>query len=189
MARRARRPPPTPRASPTQNQSKRSFGEPTAVARDSSDRGHLRSSDSAHDRVIEFNAKHEYLRQFGKEGSGEGQFSKGIAGIAVPTPRARSTSQTLATTASRSSRAPAPTSQVRISTAPAPASWRTRGRSRSTQAADVWVLDTFNYRIQEFSGAAAPIASNSGHPGHGQQARSGWPSAWPSPAATCMSLN
>ena len=35
-----------------------------------------------HDQVLEFNSKHEYLRQFGKEGSGEGQF-KGIGGIAT----------------------------------------------------------------------------------------------------------
>ena len=34
------------------------------------------------DRVLEFNSKHELLRQFGTEGSGEGQF-KGIGGIAT----------------------------------------------------------------------------------------------------------
>jgi DNA-binding beta-propeller fold protein YncE len=39
-------------------------------------------ADSGHDRVVEFNSKREYVRQFGTEGAGEGQF-KGIGGIAT----------------------------------------------------------------------------------------------------------
>ena len=37
-----------------------------------------------HDQVLEFNAQREYVRQFGAEGTGEGQF-KGIGGIATDT--------------------------------------------------------------------------------------------------------
>ena len=44
--------------------------------------GNIWVADSGHDRVLEFNSKHEYLRQFGSEGTGEGQF-KGIRGIAT----------------------------------------------------------------------------------------------------------
>ncbi len=44
--------------------------------------GNIWVADSGHDRVLEFNSKHEYLRQFGSEGTGEGQF-KGIGGIAT----------------------------------------------------------------------------------------------------------
>ena len=54
------------------------FSEPSAVAVDPS--GDIWVA-GGHDQVLEFNSKHEYVRQFGKEGSGEGQF-KGIGGIA-----------------------------------------------------------------------------------------------------------
>ena len=54
------------------------FGEPSAVAVDPS--GNVWVA-GGHDQVLEFNSKREYVRQFGKEGSGEGQF-KGIGGIA-----------------------------------------------------------------------------------------------------------
>jgi tripartite motif-containing protein 71 len=57
-----------------------SFREPDAVALDPS--GNIWIADSGHDRVIEFNSKHEYLRQFGSEGTAEGQF-KAISGIAA----------------------------------------------------------------------------------------------------------
>ena len=57
-----------------------SFKEPEAVAVDPS--GNIFVADSGHDRVLEFNSKREYVRQFGSEGSGEGQF-KGIEGIAA----------------------------------------------------------------------------------------------------------
>ncbi len=49
-----------------------SFKEPNAVASDSS--GDIFVGDSGHNRVLEFNSKREYLRQFGSQGSGEGQF-------------------------------------------------------------------------------------------------------------------
>jgi Subtilase family/NHL repeat len=55
------------------------FGEPNALAVDPS--GNVWVADSAHDHVIEFNSKREYVRQVGSEGSGEGQF-KGIGGVA-----------------------------------------------------------------------------------------------------------
>ena len=55
------------------------FGEPNAVAVDPAATSWAAGG---HDQVLEFNSKHEYVRQFGKEGSGEGQF-KGIGGIAT----------------------------------------------------------------------------------------------------------
>jgi hypothetical protein len=56
------------------------FGEPTGVAIDSS--GNSWVADSAHDHVLEFNSKHEFLREVGSAGSGSGQF-KSIGGVAA----------------------------------------------------------------------------------------------------------
>jgi len=55
------------------------FAEPSAVAVGSG--GNIWVA-GGHDQVLEFNSKHEYLSQFGSEGTGEGQF-KGIGGIAT----------------------------------------------------------------------------------------------------------
>ena len=59
--------------------SEASFSEPNAVAVNPS--GDIFVGDSAKDQVMEFNPERKLLRQFGSEGSGEGQF-KGIGGIA-----------------------------------------------------------------------------------------------------------
>ena len=56
------------------------FGEPTAVAVGAS--GTIWVADSAHDHVLEFNSKREFVEQLGSEGKEEGQF-KGIGGIAT----------------------------------------------------------------------------------------------------------
>ncbi len=56
-----------------------SFSEPDAVAVDPS--GDIFVADSAKDQVLEFSSARKLLRQFGSEGSGEGQF-KGISGVA-----------------------------------------------------------------------------------------------------------
>ena len=56
------------------------FHKPTAVAVDPS--GDIWVADGAHDHVVEFGPKHEYLRQVGSEGSGEGQF-RGIPAVAT----------------------------------------------------------------------------------------------------------
>src|ERR1700680_902394 len=48
------------------------FKEPEAVAVDPS--GNVWVADSGHNRVIEFSSVHKYLRQFGEEGTGNGQF-------------------------------------------------------------------------------------------------------------------
>ena len=44
--------------------------------------GNIWVADSGHNRVLEFNSERKYVRQFGTEGTGEGQF-KGIRGIAT----------------------------------------------------------------------------------------------------------
>ena len=54
---------------------------PNGVAVEQSS-GNFWVSESAQDRVLEFNPARKYLRQFGEEGSGQGQF-KGIGGIAT----------------------------------------------------------------------------------------------------------
>ncbi len=56
------------------------FSEPDAVAVDPS--GDIFVADSAKDQILEFNSERKLLRQFGSEGSGEGQF-KGIGAIAA----------------------------------------------------------------------------------------------------------
>ena len=56
------------------------FHKPTAVAVDPA--GDIWVADGAHDHVVEFGPKHEYLRQVGSEGSGEGQF-RGIPAVAT----------------------------------------------------------------------------------------------------------
>jgi hypothetical protein len=55
------------------------FQEPSAVAVDSSGDVWVAASQ---DQVLEFNSKHELVRQFGKEGAGEGEFN-GIGGMAT----------------------------------------------------------------------------------------------------------
>ena len=57
-----------------------SFKSPEAVAIDT--KGNIFVADSGHDRILEFNEKHEYQRTFGFEGSENGQF-KGIEGVAT----------------------------------------------------------------------------------------------------------
>ena len=57
-----------------------SFKEPNALAIDPS--GNIFVADSGHNRVLEFNSEHTFLRQFGSEGAGAGQF-QGIQGIAA----------------------------------------------------------------------------------------------------------
>ncbi|HXW33761.1 MAG TPA: SMP-30/gluconolactonase/LRE family protein [Acidimicrobiales bacterium] len=56
------------------------FSEPNAVAVDP--RGNVWVADSATDRIVEYSSALKFTREFGKEGTGEGQF-KGIAGIAA----------------------------------------------------------------------------------------------------------
>lgn len=56
------------------------FGEPNGVAVDSS--GDIWVTDSGHDHVLEFNPKHEFIREVGSAGSGSGQF-KSIGGVAA----------------------------------------------------------------------------------------------------------
>src|SRR5262249_30785961 len=69
----------------TPEESEGSFQEPDAVALDPS--GDTWVADSGDDRVLEFNKERKYVRQFGVEGTGEGQFMgiaiSGIAGIAT----------------------------------------------------------------------------------------------------------
>ncbi len=74
--------PPTFAASFTHLESREvQFGEPTAVAVGPGGNGNIWVADELHDHVLEFNSGREFVRQFGSEGSGEGQF-KGIGGLA-----------------------------------------------------------------------------------------------------------
>ena len=79
-SKRPRPAPPKASARASRHRIEGSFKEPDAVASDSG--GDIFVGDSGHNRVLEFNSKREYLRQWGSEGSGEGQF-QGIAGIAT----------------------------------------------------------------------------------------------------------
>ena len=159
-----------------------SLKEPDAVATDPS--GNIWVGDSGHDRVLEFNSKREYLRQFGSAGSGEGQF-QGIAGHRRSTPPGMCMSR--APTASRSSPPPGPISGSSARPARATASSRARARSRSTRAATCGCSTASTTA----SRSSPPRAHTSGSSAQRAPATasSGGPSAWPSRAATCMSRN
>jgi sugar lactone lactonase YvrE len=122
-----------------------SFNDPDAVAVDPS--GDIFVGDSAHNRVLEFNSKHEYLRQFGSQGSAEGQF-QGIQGIAT------NTSGDVYVSGSDRIQEFSPTGAY-LRQFGSPGSEDGQFLSPAAVAIDssgnVWVLDSFNYRLQEFS--------------------------------------
>src|SRR5262249_17519582 len=145
--------PPTFATSFTPGNIEGSFREPNAVALDPS--GNIWVADSGHNRVLEFNSKREYVRQFGSEGSGEGQF-KGIGGIAT-------NSSADVYVSDRSDRV-----QEFSPTGAFLRKWGSPGSGNGQfldptgiavdSTGNVWVLDTLNYRVQEFSASGAYLS-------------------------------
>jgi sugar lactone lactonase YvrE len=125
------------------------FKEPTAVALDPS--GNIWVADSGHNRVLEFNSKRENVRQFGSEGTGEGQF-KGIGGIAA------NSSGDVYVSGSDRVQEFSPSGEY-LRQFGSPGSGNGQFLSPSGIAVDgsgnVWVLDKLNYRVQEFSSSGA----------------------------------
>ncbi len=150
--------------------------------------GDIFVADSGHDRVLEFNSKREYLRQFGSEGSGEGQF-KGIGGIAT-----NASGDVYVDRLGQQPRAGVlPDRDLHPQFGSRPGNGSSRAdASRSTQSGNVWVLTTHPpwapARSQEFSSAGA-FKSQFGTSGSAGRAVGPGLSAWPSPAGTCMSPN
>ncbi len=143
-----------------------SLKEPDAVATDSS--GDIFVGDSGHDRVLEFNPKREYLRQFGSAGSGQGQF-QGIAGIAV-----NASGDVYVSSSDRIQEFSPTGAYVRQFGSAGSGDGQFAGPSAIAidEGGDVWVLDTFNYRIQEFS-ASGTYLGQFGTPGSGN-GQLGW---------------
>ena len=122
-----------------------SFNAPEeAVAVDSS--ANIWVGDSGHDRVVELNSAHTFLRQFGTEGTGEGQF-EGIHGIAT------NSSGNVYVTGSNRVQEFSPTGTFLRK-------WGSSGTGNGQfiypsgiavdSSGNVWVLD-FSGRVQEFS--------------------------------------
>jgi tripartite motif-containing protein 71 len=152
--------PPTFAASFTPANIEGAFKEPEAVAVDPS--GNIFVADSGHDRVLEFNSTREYLKQFGSEGSGEGQF-QGIAGIA-----ANSAGDVYVTGSDRVQEFSPTGAFIRKFGSPGSGNGQFAGPSGIAidSSGNVWVLDSFNYRVQEFS-ATGEFLSKFGSQGTG----------------------
>jgi DNA-binding beta-propeller fold protein YncE len=121
------------------------FREPDAVAVDPS--GNIWVADSGHNRVLEFNKERQYVRQFGSEGTGEGQF-QGILGIAT------NASGDVYVSGSDRVQEFSPTGEF-LRQFGSPGSGNGQFVYPNGIAVDsggnVWVLDSLNDRVQEFS--------------------------------------
>jgi hypothetical protein len=128
-----------------------SFKQPDAVAVDPS--GNIWVADSGHNRVLEFNKERKFLRQFGTEGTGPGQFS-GIQGIAT-----NSAGDVYVTDAKNDRVQEFSPTGAFVRQFGGPGSGNGQFFFPNGIAVDssgnVWVLDTFNYRVQEFSESGA----------------------------------
>jgi hypothetical protein len=144
------------------------FSEPDAVAVDPS--GNIWVADSGHNRVLEFNEERQYVRQFGSEGTGEGQF-QGILGIAT------NASGDVYVSGSDRVQEFSPTGEF-LRQFGSPGSGNGQFVYPDGIAVDsggnVWVLDSLNYRVQEFSPSGAYLGQfGSQGSGNGQL---GWTS-------------
>jgi sugar lactone lactonase YvrE len=126
-----------------------SFREPDAVAVDPS--GDIWVADSGNNRVLEFSNERKFLRQFGSEGTAEGQF-EGIAGIAT------NSSGDVYVSGSDRIQEFSPAGEF-LRQWGSPGSGNGQFLFPTGIAVDssgtVWVLDRFNYRVQEFSPSGA----------------------------------
>jgi DNA-binding beta-propeller fold protein YncE len=160
-------------ASFTPEKSEGSFNQPDAVALDPS--GDIWVADSGNDRVLEFNKERKFLRQFGTEGIGAGQYEgiagNGIAGIAT------NSSGDVYVTGSDRVQEFSPTGEfLRQWGSPGSGTGQFLGPNGIAVdgSGNVWVLDTFNYRVQEFSESGAYLGQfGSEGTGNGQL---GWAS-------------
>jgi len=127
----------------------RPFGEPTAIALGPSGSIYVADGSRFHDRILEFNSKHEYVGQFGSAGSYEGLFN-GIGGIAI------SASGDLYVSDSGNDRvqefSPSGGTLGQFgSFGSGDGQFDFPGGIAIDPSGDVWVLDSENYRVQEFS--------------------------------------
>ncbi len=126
------------------------FGEPTAIAVGPNGNIYVADGSRFHDRILEFNSKHEYLGQFGSAGSGPAQFNQ-IGGIAV-----NPLSGDLYVSDSGNDRV-----QVLSAAGVYETQFGSHGSGNGQlwyptgvaldSSGDVWVLDNYNDRAEEFS--------------------------------------
>jgi sugar lactone lactonase YvrE len=162
--------PPTFATSFTPEKIEGSLSEPDAVALDPS--GDIWVADSGHNRVLEFNKERSYLRRFGTEGTGQGQF-RGIQGIAA------NSAGDVYVTDSNNDRVQefSPTGEF-LRQFGGPGSGNGQFLFPVGIAVDasgnVWVVDRYNYRVEEFS-ATGGFLSQFGSQGTGN-GQFGWAS-------------
>jgi hypothetical protein len=125
------------------------FGEPTAVAVGPSGNIYVADGSRSHDRILEFNSKHEYVRQFGSAGTGNGQFNE-IGGIAI------AASGDIYVSDSGNDRVQefGPEGKYERqfgSYGSGNGQFHHPSGIAIDSSGDVWVIDSYNYRVQEFS--------------------------------------
>ncbi len=135
----------------------RPFGEPSAIAVGPSGNIFVADGSHLHDRILEFNAKHEYVRQFGSPGSGQGQLNY-IGGIAI------NASGVLYVSDSGNNRVEEFNEEGKyLSQFGAYGSGSGQLSSPSAVAldssGDLWIIDQGNYRVEEFSSSGAYLGA------------------------------
>ncbi len=135
----------------------RPFGEPTAIAVGPSGNIFVADGSRFHDRILEFNSKHEYVRQFGSAGSAEGQFNQ-IGGIAI------NAFGNLYVSDSGNNRVEEFNAEGTCigqfgSFGSGNGQFDYPTGVAIDASGDVWVLDASNYRVQEFSSTGGYLSS------------------------------
>ena len=146
------------------------FNEPDAVAVDPS--ANIWVADSGHNRVLEFNSERKYVRQFGTEGTEDGQF-KGIQGIATD-----ASGDVYVTGSNRVQEFSPSGAYLRKfgSTGSGNGQFYSASDITVDSSGNVWVLDTFNFRVQEFSATGEYLGQfGSKGTGNGQLGSGLWP--------------